>query len=42
MALSVLSMIVKNFGHVIRTTRTTSLAFGIDFQAQERWELVAN
>lgn len=37
-ALAVLSVLVKNFGQVIHTTRTASPSFGVDLHAEERIE----
>lgn len=37
-ALAVLSVLVKNFGQIIHTTRTASPSFGVDLHAEERIE----
>ncbi|MCO5593434.1 hypothetical protein L7F22_047448 [Adiantum nelumboides] len=37
-ALAVLSVLVRNFGQVIHTTRTASPSFGVDLHAEERIE----
>jgi hypothetical protein len=39
-ALSVLLMIVKKFGHIIHTTCASLPALDIDFEAEERYEII--